>query len=262
MAKKFDGTNDFGSVALNLSAYNKLSVSAWLWWDSYANDYDMALGFGTPGYDAVDGWAVLPNFAGGQFQVAHFDVGIGYNSSAFDRASANAWHHYLFTFDRNGTTGIQHKAFVDGRVVTMTQWDSAAVAGNYANSTLYIMSHASTSLFGAGRMAELAIWPGVILTQAYAATLARGELANTILPERLLFYEPMSFSAASVRAKSNLVPPPLVTYSGAVWETSPVMREDRWAKRAALNTAAAAADDLATKFVRLDDFGALMVSGG
>ncbi len=48
--------------------------------------------------------------------------------------------------------------YVDGQAVPYTKLDSGTGAGNFANSTLYLMSRAGTSLFGNGDLDEVAIY--------------------------------------------------------------------------------------------------------
>ena len=69
------------------------------------------------------------------------------------------WHHYAFVLDSSAAGGDQQiTPYVDGQPVPYTKLDSGTGAGNFANSTLYMMSRAGQSLFGAGDLDEVAIY--------------------------------------------------------------------------------------------------------
>ena len=59
--------------------------------------------------------------------------------------------------------------YVDGKAVTYTKLDSGTGSGNFANSTLYMMSRAGTDLCGAGDLDEVALYT----TALSAATIAK-----------------------------------------------------------------------------------------
>jgi hypothetical protein len=156
---RFDGTNDYGSVALDLSAHNSLTLSFWMYWNAYANDDDLCMEF-TPTANSNNGWFLDPNDSGdGRFS---FRVGPASGQYyRFTRPSAAAWHHYAFRFNR-GVAGAS-VVWVDGnRVALSTIEAETSLSGNFANSTLYIMSRAGSALFGAGRYADIRIYKGMI----------------------------------------------------------------------------------------------------
>ena len=68
------------------------------------------------------------------------------------------WHHYAFVLDSSAPAATQITPYVDGQAVPYTKLDSGTGAGNFANSTLYMMSRAGTSLFGNGDLDEVAIY--------------------------------------------------------------------------------------------------------
>ncbi len=155
----FDGTNDAASAALNLSATNKLTVEFWLKWSSYANNDDLAFEFTPNSTNTNGGFYIDPN---SPELLGRFGVGIGRstsrNTAYFTRPSANAWHHYAFVFDSSATASQQVIPYVDGVAVSYTKLNSGTGAGNFANSTLYFMSRAASSLFGKGSLDEVAIY--------------------------------------------------------------------------------------------------------
>ena len=84
--------------------------------------------------------------------------GTGYNTFGFARPCAAAWHHYALVFDRNAAAASELRAYVDGALVSGTKPASTNTLGNFAQSTLYFMSRAGSSLFGAGDLDEVAIY--------------------------------------------------------------------------------------------------------
>ncbi len=59
--------------------------------------------------------------------------------------------------------------YVDGAPVAYTKLSSGTGAGNFANSTLYFMSRAGSSLFGAGSLDEVAIYNRALSAAEIAA---------------------------------------------------------------------------------------------
>jgi hypothetical protein len=159
-AAKFDGSNDYASAALNLSATRQLTVEFWLNWNSYANDDKLAFEF-TPNFNNTNGgFLINPNSStsGGRFEVAIGRNGTR-NNAYFTRPSAGAWHHYAIVFNTSASLASQYiTVYVDGKAVSITKGSSGNGAGAFANSTLYFMSRGGSSLFGAGSLDEPAVY--------------------------------------------------------------------------------------------------------
>jgi len=165
------GVTARASVPINLSAFRFLSISFWLYWDAFANDDKLAFEFTVNGAGANAGFAFDPNASNGRSQF--FTSNGTAFAKSFTRPSALSWHHYALTVD-TGTPGALIAAYVDGVAQTLTQ-DSAGGAGfNFANSTLYLLSRAGTSLFGAGKLQNLTIRGGYLMGE----TEARREYEN------------------------------------------------------------------------------------
>jgi YD repeat-containing protein len=155
----FDGSNDAVSAALNLSGTSKLTVEFWLKWQSYSNNDDLAFEFTPNSTNTNGGFVIDPN---SPELVGRFGVGIGRstsrNTAYFSRPSANTWHHYAIVLDSTATASQQVIPYVDGAAVSYIKLNSGTGAGAFANSTLYFMSRAGTSLFGRGNLDEVAIY--------------------------------------------------------------------------------------------------------
>ncbi len=175
MARLFNGTSDAAQAAsVDLSAVNKLTLSFWLWWDAFADNDDMAMEF-TADTNANQGFFVDPNSgfpSAGQFQCAFKCGGASVNSGYFTRPSAAAWHHYAILFDASVNPDTI-AAYVDGVSQTITYNAQFNTTGTFDNATLNFMSRNAASLFGAGRMAEVALYPGVLLTADEITALAK-----------------------------------------------------------------------------------------
>jgi hypothetical protein len=104
------------------------------------------------------GFLVDPNSSFGQFAVA-IGSGASRNLALFTRPSAGVWHHYAFVLDTTQAGATEITPYVDGQAVNYTKAGvSGTGAGVFANSTLYLMSRAGTTLFGTGDLDEVALY--------------------------------------------------------------------------------------------------------
>jgi hypothetical protein len=139
--------------ALDLSATQIITVEYLGNWTTFANDDALALEFSANYNSNTGGFIVNPDDSGhAKFEVA--SNGAGITSATFTRGSNATWHHYLFVMD---TTTQNIKTYVDGadQTPTVVQGGSATNFGNYV---LNVMCRNSTSLLGAGKMSQLAIY--------------------------------------------------------------------------------------------------------
>ncbi len=155
----FNGSSDSGAIPLNLSGTSQLTVEFWLKWNQYANNDALAMEF-TPNFNEnAGGFLIDPNASeyGGTFGVA-----IGTNASRngvfFARPSAGVWHHYAIVINTNAPAASEITPYVDGEPVATQQESANGSQGPFANSTLYLMSRAGSSLFGNGALDQLAIY--------------------------------------------------------------------------------------------------------
>lgn len=180
-ATSFDGVNDYGQVALDLSAQSKITLEFWLKWDAYAEDDDLALEF-TATANANNGFYIDPNAsgaAGGKWQIK---TRLGASNGVWrtnTRPSAGAWHHIVIVLRLKEAPIV----YVDGAEVAVTQETSpSGQSGTFANSTLNLMCRNKEALFGAGDMAHLAIYSGVLSkarVEAHYAAQAEEEAGGT-----------------------------------------------------------------------------------
>jgi PKD repeat protein len=158
-ATSFDGNNDSARAPANLSGTSRVTVEFWLKWNAFAGDDSLAMEF-TPNFNLNSGgFLVDPNSSldTGKFGVA-LGQGSSRNTAAFNRPVAGAWHHYAFVLDTTAAAASQITPYVDGSPVTFTKNLSGSGAGAFASSQLYFMSRATSSLFGAGDLDEVAVY--------------------------------------------------------------------------------------------------------
>jgi hypothetical protein len=219
MARLFDGINDSLEATVDLSSTAIVTVTMRLYWDAYASDGDLALEF-TPDLGAgFNGFGVQPNATGVFVCGMGGPAGGTFWTDSFTRPSAAAWHLYTFVFDR---TAKVNKAWVDGVSQSLSvDSHTATLSNNFDNSTLNVMSRNNASLFGAGRMAEVAIWSGE-LSAGDLALLHAGSLPGSVNRSNLLFYCPVCGLASPELSVvgSN------ATVNGAVFAASPVPSPD------------------------------------
>lgn len=174
MARLFNGTDQSlqSASAIDLSTYNKISIVFWLWWDAFAND-DKFAGEFSDNYNSNDAFLMDPDAPLGSAWslFMHSVTGAVYNGGYFPRPSAGAWHQYVLLLDRTTGTALGVTVYLDGALQTVTQTESGSQTGNFGSYTLNLMSRNNASLFGAGRMAELAIYGGILLSQTEATSL-------------------------------------------------------------------------------------------
>ncbi len=155
----FNGSNQYGSAALDLSNTSAVTVSFWMNWTAYANDDRLAMEFSSDFNSVATGFMVDPNSSangGGQFEVGLRGDG-GYNQVLFARPSAG-WHHYAFVFNKGAAAANEVTPYVDGVAVPYTKTTSSENTNNFGSDTLYLMSRAGSALMGNGALDEVQVY--------------------------------------------------------------------------------------------------------
>lgn len=149
------------SMPMDLSPYNKLTVSFWLYWDGFANDDQLLMEHGANFVTSI-GFLIDPNSSGGGFEAGVGSPGASNNWLA-PRPTAAAWHHYYITIDRTTGTGQSSTICIDGVNQALTSNGAALnVDDNFRNDTLYIFSRNNSALFGAGKLQNVIFRGGYI----------------------------------------------------------------------------------------------------
>lgn len=182
---QFDGINDSGQAAVNLSVQTILTVEFWLWWNAFANDDDLALEYGSG--NSTGGFVADPNESASTRFQAWMPTGSGANhAESIARPSAAAWHHYVIIFDRvTATAANQVDFWVDGVDVAETVNTSNDITGNFGNLTLNLMCRNNASLFGAGKLAHFAIFSGALGSARISAHFNAADDAAALPPANI-----------------------------------------------------------------------------
>jgi len=175
LALQGTGSTARASIPLNLSAYNFLTISFWMYWDAYANDDKLAMEFSSNSNLNSGTFVIDPNNSSpaGTFSVAVNDGdGITSRGRYFSRPTAADWHHYVFRLRMDGVStaagNFVDAVWIDSIAQTLTNQNaySENLSGSFANSTLYLLSRAGASLYGTGKLQNLAIRGGYLMPAA------------------------------------------------------------------------------------------------
>lgn len=162
----FDGTDDYMSTAaVDLSSYNKITLSWWFYWDAFANDDDMMVELTTNAtLFSANAFHCIPSSSSGWLDfLVHDANGDDFNIAHVARPSAATWHHVVWKMDKSVAASTRANAvLIDGQVVTIVDGPLSAMSGNFDNAALYFMSRAGTTLYGAGRLQNFAMFAGLL----------------------------------------------------------------------------------------------------
>ncbi|MCW3015375.1 MAG: Conserved secreted protein of unknown function, putative domain, partial [Solirubrobacterales bacterium] len=171
-AVRFNGTTDWASALVDLSATSAITVEFWLKWTAFGASDDLAMEL-TPNFNTTTGGFIIDPDAGGSF-----GVGIGLdasrNNAYFTPPSAGAWHHYAFVLDTTAPAATQVTPYVDGTPVPYSKGASGTGGGPFANAALYFMSRAGQGHFGSGELDEVALYDRPLSAATIAAHAAAG----------------------------------------------------------------------------------------
>lgn len=173
MARDFNGSTQYGQVALNLSAYSTLSVAFWIYVDSLpgAGDYDIYLEHTANGGGTNGGFAVYSGGTEG-FNLYHFG-NVGGSNATYTALATGAWTHIVAVFDYTLATN-EVNYYLNGALQTAnTRPVNSNNTGTFANSTFNVAARNAASLHADCKIAELAIYASDI-GAAGAAMLADG----------------------------------------------------------------------------------------
>lgn len=167
----FDGADDAASAAVNLSAFNKVTLAFWLYWDAFADNDDLAFELSAAAGGNAGAFIVDPNESStSQFVFGPTDASMNRTLGRFARPTGAAWHHYVLLMDMSTAPGTV-SAWVDGVPQSIAWLVQNTGVSTFANDTLYIMSRATTNLFGAGKLDDVRLYGGRLLGSDGAATL-------------------------------------------------------------------------------------------
>lgn len=156
----FNGTSDYGSVPLNLSGTRTITLGFGLTWTTFANNDALAMEFTANTNTAAGAFYIDPNDSQTGSIACTLGASTTLCTNGFPRPAAGVPHRYDWALDRTATTVAgQIAGYLDGVPQPMTGYasQSTPVSDAFADDTLYLMSRAGSSLFGAGSLAWLTI---------------------------------------------------------------------------------------------------------
>lgn len=179
------------STASNLTlAASSLSMAFWLYFDNFANTDTFAFELSS-NYTTGNDFRLSP----ADSVTSKWGVGVhssnGFSYGGFTRPSGAAWHQYVITMAFGNPTALT--AYVDGvsQSITFALGPQNDTGITFDTVQLYAMARNNASSFAAGRLAEVAIWNGVVLTAAEAAILGLGYAPPLVRPASLAYYWPL-----------------------------------------------------------------------
>jgi hypothetical protein len=161
-ARQFNGTSDYlvsaSSLSLTGLTTSTIALEFRAYWNAWGTNDLLAFESSTnsnsnPGAFIVD---MNSSAYSGNIQYAVRETS-GFLICTIAQPSAAAWHSYLLFWNISSNSCA---AYVDGSSVTATVQATGTAGGFFTSQTLYVMSRAGSSLFGAGRMSEMAILNG------------------------------------------------------------------------------------------------------
>lgn len=162
----YDGTNDGAQTAAqDLSTVTTLTVALWLYWDAYAADNNLALERGNSSASYQGGFSLNPNYsAGGVASIQMFTGAASYSGVTFARPSAAAWHHYVFTLNRNAGSQQVTSVYIDGISVALTPENTSSTStGGFGNWQWNFMSRNNgASLQAAGKLDDVRVYNRIL----------------------------------------------------------------------------------------------------
>lgn len=191
MARLFNGTSDAlqTASAMTLGSPTKLAISFWLWWDTNGSGFEMAMETsdlaGSGDWTSNNGILVCPNFSAGG---AKFMYGAAGDNASVAQPSTGTFHHHVVNFDVGQTGNHVISAYLDGASDTLTNNTTSGTNVTLGDNFLNFMDRAGGSLFGAGRMADVAIWTGINLSGTDVSNLNGGTLPTSVQSGNLTYY--------------------------------------------------------------------------
>lgn len=204
------------SVPLDLSAYNAITVSALVYLRDVSGPDHMIWELTSDGLATTGGFALYAASGGGKFETGHHgDVGM--SATGWLTVPANGtWNHIAVVHDFSAPNTSEMKFFLNGVEKPTYAWDAIpenTAASRFANSTLYFLNRAMSSLPTDAMMSAFAILEG---NQAAYVPMLAANPWQLFAPERDFVF----FPAASGSTTVSVSPGSLVLTSQSVTNTT------------------------------------------
>jgi len=178
------------SVPLDLSAYNAITVSALVYLRDVSGPDHMIWELTSDGLATTGGFALYAASGGGKFETGHHgDVGM--SATGWLTVPANGtWSHIAVVHDFSAPAWVEMRFFLNGVEKSPYVWDAIpenTAASRFANSTLYFLNRAMSSLPTDAMMSAFAILEG---NQAAYVPMLAANPWQLFAPERLPVFFP------------------------------------------------------------------------
>lgn len=178
MALRFNGTSSFARTpTIDLTGYSTLTLSFWLYWDVYATNDDLCLETSANANDSIGAFFIDPNMGGSSDILIVINANGGaFSGVQFPRTNVTAatWNHWIITMDRAAGAQQVRNVYINGVSIALNNTFTNTTSGNFGNYQWHFMSRNGAFLFGAGKLAEFAAFPGALLSQNEALALYYG----------------------------------------------------------------------------------------
>jgi len=183
IALGFNGTNQSGTVAINLSKLAIITLSYWVYVVSYPGANKLHFEY-TPSVNTNNGFIINPNNSP-EFVIylgkASWTANGGYTTT---RPAIGKWSHVHIVLNRLTGTAMGVSLAIDGASVTMTQQYFQNLNNNFDNSNLNIMSRNAASQYASDILDDVRIYSGDRMDLAGLLALRRGIAYETERPRR------------------------------------------------------------------------------
>jgi hypothetical protein len=204
-ARQFDGIDDtLVSGSLTFGSPNKVALSMWFWWDSQGTSFNMMMESGTSFAAGNGGFLVTPDWSGPVFMVGLLMSGNA-DYASISSPSTGSWHHLVVNFDGSVTANHVASVYLDGSSQTVTPNTTTGTTGTLGDSYVNFMSRDNTNLFGAGRLADIAIYTGINLSGGDVTSLNGGTLPTSVQSGNLTYYWKLCGTASPEPATTGSV---------------------------------------------------------
>lgn len=204
MALKFDGTNDTGSVALDLSQWS--SATACYWVDLRSTATDIIAEHSATAATNNGGFGFYTN-DGATNTVSIGVRGTGVGGRRFPFTVNSGWHHVAWRF--SSSPFAVDAGFLDGISQSLTAFGSGGGSAAFRNDTLYFGARGGSTFYFDGGLADFMLFPGEYLSDAEIQEIARG-----MMPQRQPYLRAFASDNPFQPSNGSLIQRPIVWTGG------------------------------------------------
>ena len=173
MSLRFNGTSSYAQTpsTIDLTAVTAITISFWGYFTNGSTNNQIAIESSVSSSVNTNTFYYNHNQTAGNTQLRVRNVGS--SQASFTNASLNQWHYYVITIDLS-LGGQPFVVYVDGVSQSLSYLTSAQDCTSFKNYPWNFMARNGSAFFVPGRMAEVALFPSVVLSQNEALALYYG----------------------------------------------------------------------------------------